>query len=638
MKRITLARLAVLMLAVAGLVLQGCGGDDAYSISADDQARIDALMAELEEAEEDLEAATERAEEAEGQVEYLTGKIGMMDDMADPDGSLYAQLNDKMAALMAAQAEVTRLTGVIGMDPSDDDPNGSGLRGDLAMAQADLAASQMEVGRLTGVIGMAPSDDDPNGSGLMGDLAMANADLMAANDKVAMLEEQLGRMPGDGDGGSGLRKELADAQADRDMYMTRANELAETLGMMDDPTTDANEATGLRADLMAAQADRDMYKGMIGSEDDAADAEGSLHAQLNAKQDEIDKLTADLKTANDELAKLRAEDVVEDNIERGEAIMDQIYAAIDNTTGLTVDSTASAVMSVSATCTTDDCPNHDVFVDDGEIEVEDFTGATSKAGEWLNATMTNGVQTVEVYADTARNDTTDVVYFGWWLNEPDVVSDLSYDLSVYAGGSNPALPGTDATMPVDNTNAIASAALDAFEAISGEATYEGTAAGQYAAEVRTAGARSDMDSGSFTADVELTADFGPAADTTDPAITAADMALLTISGEIDNFAVSGSVDPSLWGITLKTPAGAGTQGDIFADTPETTMFAGEATLTIGGLDGRDGMWQGRFYRARTEAVGVGTPDNIAPGVVAGTFGIEDRQLAIIGAFGAHVDD
>ena len=52
MKRITFARLAVVMLAVAGLALQGCGGDDDGGISAADQARIDTLEQIVEELQE----------------------------------------------------------------------------------------------------------------------------------------------------------------------------------------------------------------------------------------------------------------------------------------------------------------------------------------------------------------------------------------------------------------------------------------------------------------------------------------------------------------------------------------------------------------------------------------------------------
>lgn len=550
MKRITFARISVLMLVVAGLALQGCGGDDAYSISAADQARIDALTA-------DLAAANEKADDLEGDLAAANTQIG----------NLQGQLTTAETARDTAQTEVGRLTGIIGM-PADGDTPATGLH-------LQIATKETEIDTLTTEIGTMSTDD-------------AEA--------------------------TGLYKKLEDAEAARDMHQA-------TLGMPADADA-GTEATGLYKELADAEAARDMYMAMIGSEDDEASTEegASLYAMLNAKQDEVDGLSAQLQTANDELAKLRREDVMEDNIERGEAIMDLIYARIDgagdsdgsDNDGLPKDSASAPVMSVSAACSGGTCSNHQIAVDDGEIEVTGFAGTTSPEGAWLNATLTGtgsaAGQTIEAYADSARNDTTDLVYYGWWLDEPGVVSD-PHDLSVFAGGSNPI------------------ANLSGFANISGGATYEGMAAGQYATEIRTAGARTDMDSGSFTANVALTADFGEAGELTH---------LAAIAGTINAFAVSGTVDPSLWAITLKD-ASKNDEGKsiTFVDN---TMFMGEATLTIGGLDGRDGMWQGQFYRARTEDIGNQTGIDVAPGAVAGTFGIEDRQLSIIGAFGAHVDD
>lgn len=542
MNRITFARISVLMLVVAGLALQGCGGDDAYSISAADQARIDALTA-------DLAAANQKADGLEGDLAAANTQIG----------NLQGQLTTAETARDTAQTEVGRLMGVIGM-PADGDTPATGLHLQIATKEAEITDLKTEIGTM--------STDDAEATGLY--------------------------------------KKLEDAEAMRDTYMA-------TLGMPADAAA-GTEATGLYKDLADAEADLADYKTLVGSKDDEASTEegASLYAMLNAKQDEVDDLSKRLQEANNDLAKLRSEDVVEDNIERGEAIMDLIYARIDGTTGLPTDS--GPVMSVSAACAGGTCSNHQVAVDDGEIQVTGFAGTTSRRGAWLNATLT-GVgstagQTIEAYADSARNDATDLVYYGWWLDEPGVVSD-PHDLSVFAGGSNPI------------------ADISKFANISGEATYEGMAAGQYAAEIRTAGMRTDMDSGSFTANVALTADFGEAVQQNPPHLAA-------IAGTINAFDVSGAVDPSLWAITLKD-ASKNDEGKPIAFSND-TMFMGEATLSIGGLDGRDGMWQGQFYRARTEDIGNQTGIDVAPGAVAGTFGIEDRQLSIIGAFGAHVDD
>ena len=62
---------------------------------------------------------------------------------------------------------------------------------------------------------------------------------------------------------TGLYAQIAMKQGEIDGLMM-------TLGMMDHPATDANEATGLYKQLADAQAMTEGYKGMIGSMDDPA--------------------------------------------------------------------------------------------------------------------------------------------------------------------------------------------------------------------------------------------------------------------------------------------------------------------------------------------------------------------------------
>ena len=287
-----LTKLVLLLVMVGALALAGCGGDDGYSISAEDQARIDMLTA-------DLADATKKATDAQTEVGKLKTQIGMMNDDASTEegASLYAQLNAKMAELTAAQGEVTRLTDVIGMMPTDD-AAGSGLKGDLDAAQKRLDAAQTEVGKLTATIGADPTEADPNGSGLMGDLAMAKADLTAARGMVTTLTTQLGERPSDDGavGGSGVLKQLADAEA-------KIASLEMTLGM---EATDDAEATGLRKQLADAVVAREMYKtraatlaGTLGMEaTDDAEATG-LYKDLDDAKAKIASLEKDLGMADD---------------------------------------------------------------------------------------------------------------------------------------------------------------------------------------------------------------------------------------------------------------------------------------------------------------------------------------------------
>ena len=179
MQRITRARLVLSLALVGALALAGCGGgDDAYSISAEDQARIDTLT-------DDLAAANKKA----------------VDDLA-------AARTEAAADLKAAQDEIDSLTAQIGMDADGDMP-ATGLHKQLADARAAAAMAQTTIGQLTGTIGMMPGDDGMGGSGLQGDLAM---------------------------------------------YKATAADLEMQIGMMDDPTTEADESSGLKGDLAMYQA------------------------------------------------------------------------------------------------------------------------------------------------------------------------------------------------------------------------------------------------------------------------------------------------------------------------------------------------------------------------------------------------
>ena len=97
MKRITFARLAVLMLAVAGLALQGCGGDDNGGISAADQAR-------LTQAETDAAATQE-------EIDSLKAELAALQEEPDPEPEVdTSDLDAQIAALQKAIDALTKKT------------------------------------------------------------------------------------------------------------------------------------------------------------------------------------------------------------------------------------------------------------------------------------------------------------------------------------------------------------------------------------------------------------------------------------------------------------------------------------------------------------------------------------------------
>ena len=316
MQRITRARLVLSLALVGALALAGCGGDDDYNISAEDQARIDTLTDDVAAANKKAAAAKTQAEAdlktAQDEIDSLTAQIGMAatDDMAAT--GLHKQLADARAAAAMAQTTIGGLTATIGMMPGDDGMGGSGLQGDLAMYKATAADLEMQIGMMDD-----PTTEADESSGLQGDLAMYQAkaadlqdtlgmmtdgdmaatglykELADAQSMVAQLQTQIGDMPGeDGMGGSGLEADLA-------KYKGMVDDLEMKIGMMADGDM---AATGLYKQLADAMAEAKMYKDMVGMEADGdnpatglskkvADAEAKAamyKAQLDVLQGTID--------------------------------------------------------------------------------------------------------------------------------------------------------------------------------------------------------------------------------------------------------------------------------------------------------------------------------------------------------------
>ena len=420
MQRITRARLVLSLALVGALALAGCGGDDAYNISAEDQARIDTLTDDVaaanKKAADDLAAAKTQAEAdlkaAQDEIDSLTAQIGMAatDDMAAT--GLHKQLADARAAATTAQMTIGELNATIGMMPGDDGMGGSGLQGDLAMYKAtaadlqdtlgmmadgdmaatglykELADAQDKVAGLEGMIGMM-ADGDMAATGLYKELA-------DAQDKVAGLEGMIGAAPGDdGMGGSGLEADLA-------KYKGMVGDLEMKIGMMDDPTTtEADESSGLYKQLADAMAEAQMYKDMVGMEADGdnpeatglykmiADAEAKAtmyKAQLDALQGTID--TGEMAGASAMAKTLYT--VLDGDVETGVAGAD-----------------ATDITNIIGGNTTTLADNLMVGIENGmlTVKIKDYTmadDAPAMIGEdWRGATAENKARrrTVTVYSD-----------------------------------------------------------------------------------------------------------------------------------------------------------------------------------------------------------------------------------------------
>ena len=184
-------------------------------------------------------------------------------------------------------------------------------------------------------------------------------------------------------------------------------------------------------------------------------------------------------------------------------------------------------------------------------------------------------------------------YFGWWLNKPTDERD-THTVQAFAGGTT----GYEAGAPA--------------QSVEGSATYTGTAAGKYVSKTVSGGTTADADTGHFTADAELTADFG------------SDTENGTIDGEVSGFVLTGNGETNAanWTVIL----------DDAALSPGTATFNGVTNMNFGGLTASGtGQWFGSFYNnADNDAA---TP----PDTVTGIFDANDPggTVNIIGGFGAN---
>ena len=191
-------------------------------------------------------------------------------------------------------------------------------------------------------------------------------------------------------------------------------------------------------------------------------------------------------------------------------------------------------------------------------------------------------------------DDTDYLQFGWWTEEDDK-GGVEFRTFVHGVGVF---------------------TFESLDALLGEATYKGPAAGRYA--VRTFNPNATIASirdGEFTAAATLTAKFSGG----DVAVNKQN----TISGKITEFAGENDDDLGAWSVTLKEAKFM----DLAVDPVFSSMEAGGA---LGGSPVNSGGWKGQFFGNDLMR------DNL-PNSVAGEFNAQSSHGAVAGAFGAVKD-
>ena len=195
-----------------------------------------------------------------------------------------------------------------------------------------------------------------------------------------------------------------------------------------------------------------------------------------------------------------------------------------------------------------------------------------------------------------RVEDSEHMWFGWWARQT-------------VEHETPAHPTDTWAFEMGHGGTLAPSTLTA---VTGTATYGGTAAGRYAVFEPATG---DSSHGSFTATARLEANFGDAS------------AAGTVSGTITGFS-----NDSDWIVSLK-------QGAINGRT--VGMETDGVTWTINGVPDDSGQWEAGFYsNLPTDTTDL---ERVQPHGIAGTFAAQydgsgvgpTANAAMIGAFGAH---
>ena len=199
----------------------------------------------------------------------------------------------------------------------------------------------------------------------------------------------------------------------------------------------------------------------------------------------------------------------------------------------------------------------------------------------------DGGEAVELRATRSRTvATVDHLTFGYWLHVPENVTNINpVDFGLVAGGGDPFDPS-------------------AMVALSGSATYAGSAAGMYYREAAVAG----DDTGSFEAAVTLTANFGTVNEAG------------SLHGRIHNITYEGPVSSMPTTLQLSLSA---------IDMAQATDLPVTGSVVAAGTSGAwRGSWAAAFF-----GNGLAAADH--PTGIAGTFGASNNETGLAGSFGAR---
>ena len=217
------------------------------------------------------------------------------------------------------------------------------------------------------------------------------------------------------------------------------------------------------------------------------------------------------------------------------------------------------------------------------------------------------------FDDDAKVDVADTDYlqFGYWM-QTTVGSDgvAAYDFDAFSGG----MTAVTGTRDFDAGGSE----------VEGSATYKGPAGGMYVRKTLDAeGGVMNAMHGNFTADAELTANFGG-----DEVSVATQY---SVSGTVKKF-MDGMTPLSGWSVNLMKSMNFATR----TDDPNT--LSGATQGMTGDIAGAEGAWNGKFYGGADDDVDTTDADERIPTGIAGEFDAHFSNGHVSGGFGAVKQD